>query len=953
MTSYLRSWLSPLQPLNQSNVTVVRSTVGGSLPGAFMTDDEEDNDDTETIRGDSPEQDDAPPAFPSINSVQRLPSSASTASVPRILTDSERMPPPPPPALASARRPGPSPPSSGSANLLGVPSSGGLLALPPTTTKPPPKVSRKVALAPGHGPLDWANLKKSGTDLRGQAEAFIASAIQEGEPVRAGSSNSEASVNDLLANVHDVDSDEERRTLAQKDAVADEQEHRAPATAHNASMLKTMASDSRGVPLDDTESGQGGSTRSSVGMSSSVASMTRENTERISVPKTELAMSVELPAERIQTSASIPSDSVRTQPESTKGLSNGTASPSRVFQDYARPEARPMSTLTDRNSSSPNNSILEETKRLLIPVITENARLRNPDADIEMIKKKIMSMVTDDQCLEFVRLAKDVNGQMRDRQRQRAARAESELSESRMSVDSSEEGVKISTKRARESPDTETSRASKAFRYEVPGSKDSKPLTPTDVSVTGPPQPQRTPKAPRAMLAREERYKAQDLLHLVESEIKSRQTSHKSSPLGVQHTTASGATQPLPPTPLTDTSSSTHPSPHTSPAVTRTNGDDQSGSLQLQLTSETPVLEIRPVNLPKLESVAMDVVQLPKAESPEAMDIVQETTVAEVFPPTTAKHEKSETVLSLDTAGTTSHPQPAETVTARQIPEFTKDDNCISSTPEPSSPIIVDVPVVQNTHETVDPEGSMVCEVEPQDEPMPLATENPTPVSEMHEQSSNPEADRPPEIAAAPLVPQAQPHDQTLVEERAREQPFLTTDPVSPSVPPEEPVPGLWFAAVGQSRPNVYDIAFNVSEETAAAIKRWSERNITFCPGTPQVYVHLLSLPVSAVTKMNEELEPTATPEDIVAKLQAIPTTWPAPGKLIVQLGTDSTTPAVWYPGREDLKDTPIDLSPHVRPGRNSARVIQLSDASDKFFVLCAGIPSNDEMQRYALAVSR
>ncbi|EPT01683.1 hypothetical protein FOMPIDRAFT_1023161 [Fomitopsis schrenkii] len=42
--------------------------------------------------------------------------------------------------------------------------------VPPTTTKPPPKPSAKrgkVMLAPGHGPLDWANLKKSGQDLRG------------------------------------------------------------------------------------------------------------------------------------------------------------------------------------------------------------------------------------------------------------------------------------------------------------------------------------------------------------------------------------------------------------------------------------------------------------------------------------------------------------------------------------------------------------------------------------------------------------------------------------------------------------------------------------------------------------------------------------------------------------------------------------------------------------------
>jgi N-acetylmuramoyl-L-alanine amidase len=52
-----------------------------------------------------------------------------------------------------------------------VPSVGGL-ALPPSTTKPMPNVNTKgkarakVALAPGHGALDWASLKSSGVDLR-------------------------------------------------------------------------------------------------------------------------------------------------------------------------------------------------------------------------------------------------------------------------------------------------------------------------------------------------------------------------------------------------------------------------------------------------------------------------------------------------------------------------------------------------------------------------------------------------------------------------------------------------------------------------------------------------------------------------------------------------------------------------------------------------------------------
>ncbi|KAG8905352.1 hypothetical protein FRB99_000180 [Tulasnella sp. 403] len=51
-------------------------------------------------------------------------------------------------------------------------SGSGELSLPLTTTKKPPNVNTKakarakVALTPGHSPLDWARLKSSGADLR-------------------------------------------------------------------------------------------------------------------------------------------------------------------------------------------------------------------------------------------------------------------------------------------------------------------------------------------------------------------------------------------------------------------------------------------------------------------------------------------------------------------------------------------------------------------------------------------------------------------------------------------------------------------------------------------------------------------------------------------------------------------------------------------------------------------
>jgi len=145
MTSYLRSWLysgtSTVEPNPDSDPLPVIERI--SPP----PDEEDDGEETETERKD----DDRPPAFPALNSAQR----AQSSQLPAILTDSQLMPPPPLPSLA-LRQPG----TTSKTNML---------AAPPRTLKPPAKPSKKrekVALAPGFGPLDWAALKSSGTNLR-------------------------------------------------------------------------------------------------------------------------------------------------------------------------------------------------------------------------------------------------------------------------------------------------------------------------------------------------------------------------------------------------------------------------------------------------------------------------------------------------------------------------------------------------------------------------------------------------------------------------------------------------------------------------------------------------------------------------------------------------------------------------------------------------------------------
>ncbi|KAL5525579.1 hypothetical protein ACEPAG_6915 [Sanghuangporus baumii] len=196
MSAYLRSWLGGSS--SSSNTAAQPqdgpSSAQKSEPEVSLEVSEPDErNDVDSDGASDRTETDAPPAFPALNSAQRLgaasiPSAKQSKSngrmLPNVLTDTSLMPPPPSPGNA-LRVPGvPAPTSRLGSNSLNVPSassslmpppsmmngsgSGNTLGVPPTTTKPPAKKAReKVALAPGFGPLDWAALKSSGTDLRG------------------------------------------------------------------------------------------------------------------------------------------------------------------------------------------------------------------------------------------------------------------------------------------------------------------------------------------------------------------------------------------------------------------------------------------------------------------------------------------------------------------------------------------------------------------------------------------------------------------------------------------------------------------------------------------------------------------------------------------------------------------------------------------------------------------
>ena len=171
MSAYLRSWFAGSSS-TESSIPETESTLHSQSPEVQVNVSEHNEQESDA----ESDVTDTPPAFPALNSVQRLGSASKTkdANIPDILKRDSGLPHKGLPSLPSKnalRVPGV--PSQGSlgAGLMPPPtiSASGTLTLPLSTTKKPPsakKLREKVALAPGFGPLDWAALKSSGADLR-------------------------------------------------------------------------------------------------------------------------------------------------------------------------------------------------------------------------------------------------------------------------------------------------------------------------------------------------------------------------------------------------------------------------------------------------------------------------------------------------------------------------------------------------------------------------------------------------------------------------------------------------------------------------------------------------------------------------------------------------------------------------------------------------------------------
>ncbi|KAL6301389.1 hypothetical protein BKA93DRAFT_469833 [Sparassis latifolia] len=162
-------------------------------------------------------------------------------------------------------------------------------------------------------------------------------------------------------------------------------------------------------------------------------------------------------------------------------------------------------------------------------------------------------------------------------------------------------------------------------------------------------------------------------------------------------------------------------------------------------------------------------------------------------------------------------------------------------------------------------------------------------------------------------------------------------------------VPSLWSVNVGTKGPSMFEFDINIDEEVAGAAERWACRYQEFSLNDAHISVHLLCLPAEVVATANRKLDPAASPRDVAQMLWDIPTAWPQPGTLIVEMNESHPRGAhVWF--SEDMGPTngPLDLTACLHAGRNTVRLLQLGDMSDRLFVVHAAFPSSEERDRAA-----
>ncbi|CDO69724.1 hypothetical protein BN946_scf184687.g9 [Trametes cinnabarina] len=155
-------------------------------------------------------------------------------------------------------------------------------------------------------------------------------------------------------------------------------------------------------------------------------------------------------------------------------------------------------------------------------------------------------------------------------------------------------------------------------------------------------------------------------------------------------------------------------------------------------------------------------------------------------------------------------------------------------------------------------------------------------------------------------------------------------------------VPALWAAIGGKPSSDVEEVHFFVDDATADAARHWARRKETFSFEHRHVKVHLLCLPAAAVAVVHQNLPPDASREDIVDAMWNIKTEWPSRGTLLIDIASDDFL----GPCMPEPDSGPLDITQAIHRGANKLRLIQLADMSSKLFVVHATEPSGEERRK-------
>jgi len=146
-------------------------------------------------------------------------------------------------------------------------------------------------------------------------------------------------------------------------------------------------------------------------------------------------------------------------------------------------------------------------------------------------------------------------------------------------------------------------------------------------------------------------------------------------------------------------------------------------------------------------------------------------------------------------------------------------------------------------------------------------------------------------------------------------------------------IPGLWFVKVGLKYMDVVNMTFDVDAEVASQCRSANDSGVT---------VRLVSLPTASVEETYKKLDAAASRDVVTNAMRSIDPLWPPKGKIIIEVNPGNEIGRCWLPQDLDPTRPPLELTGHIRSGKNCVRLIQLGDLSDHTFLLLArkDIPS-------------